>query len=85
MKKMNLNELEQGSRTNRGVLMLRELKGNPHRIIGMKMIDTDLQLAIITATGAIEIINSAELRFNDRYSNGSFIVDVQSREKLLIS
>ncbi|MGE6369205.1 DNA topoisomerase IV subunit A [Planococcus kocurii] len=74
-KKMKLQEFESGSRAKRGVVMLRELKSNPHRVV-----------AVIGATGKEEIILETNkgiriplvanaLKNVDRYSNGSFIAD----------
>ncbi|MBS4221852.1 DNA topoisomerase IV subunit A [Lederbergia citrea] len=75
VKKMKLSEFEKGSRTNRGIVMLRELKSNAHRIIGMKIVDKRTELSLISEKGQEEQINTSELRFNDRYSNGSFVMD----------
>ncbi|MCA1030208.1 DNA topoisomerase IV subunit A [Bacillus timonensis] len=76
VKKMKLKEFEKASRAKRGVVMLRELKNNPHRIVGMVLVkDTD-EVFIKTKNGVIESTLAANLRPNDRYSNGSFLVDV---------
>lgn len=82
-KKMKLQEFESGSRAKRGVVMLRELKSNPHRVV-----------AVIGATGKEEIILETEkgvriplvansLKNVDRYSNGSFIVDEATDGKVV--
>ncbi|MBS4217619.1 DNA topoisomerase IV subunit A [Bacillus sp. FJAT-49711] len=76
IKKMKLSEFEKASRAKRGVVLLRELKNNPHRIIGMKVVDNRDELTLITEKGQEETIYSASIRYNDRYSNGSFIMDV---------
>jgi len=75
VKKMKFSEFECSSRAKRGVIMLRELKSNPHRIIGMVISkETDI-IFIETEKGVVESINAADIRFNDRYSNGSFFID----------
>ncbi|MBS4203478.1 DNA topoisomerase IV subunit A [Lederbergia citrea] len=86
VKKMKLSEFEKGSRTNRGIVMLRELKNNAHRIIGMKIVDKRTELSLISEKGQEEQINTSELRFNDRYSNGSFVMDeaVSGKAKELV-
>ncbi|OIK15147.1 DNA gyrase subunit A [Bacillus sp. MUM 116] len=75
MKKMKLKEFELASRAKRGVVILRELKNNPHRIIGFV---TAQELAVIfvhTEKGFTENVTVADIRFSDRYSNGSFVLD----------
>ncbi|MBS4176899.1 DNA topoisomerase IV subunit A [Lederbergia citrea] len=86
VKKMKLSEFEKGSRTNRGIVMLRELKNKAHRIIGMKIVDKRTELSLISEKGQEEQINTSELRFNDRYSNGSFVMDeaVSGKAKELV-
>ncbi|PLR69877.1 MULTISPECIES: DNA topoisomerase IV subunit A [Bacillaceae] len=74
-KKMSLKEFEKTSRAKRGLIMLRELKNNPHRIVGMNLIQTDDKIIIKTEKGQIEEIEPKTLRANDRYSNGSFFID----------
>jgi len=75
IKRMKLSEFEITSRAKRGVVILRELKGNPHHVIGFVFADDDQMIQIETEKGIIETINSSTIRFNDRYSNGSFIFD----------
>ena len=63
--------------------MLRELKENPHRIIGMKLLDNKQTLTFVTEKGEEVQISNANYNFSDRYSNGSFIIDeATSMEKL---
>ena len=75
VKKMKRTEFEIGARAKRGVVMLRELKKNPHRVVSVKMLDDMDQLVIVSEKGKMEEINSFQLRPSDRYSNGSFFVD----------
>ncbi|WHZ60066.1 DNA topoisomerase IV subunit A [Metabacillus hrfriensis] len=74
-KKMSLKEFEKTSRAKRGLIMLRELKNNPHRLVGMQIIRTEDTIMIKTEKGQIEEIAPQTLRANDRYSNGSFFID----------
>ncbi|MDR0137498.1 DNA topoisomerase IV subunit A [Metabacillus idriensis] len=74
-KKMSLKEFEKTSRAKRGLIMLRELKNNPHRLVGMQIIQPDDTIMIKTEKGQIEEIAPQTLRANDRYSNGSFFID----------
>ncbi|MCM3595690.1 DNA topoisomerase IV subunit A [Metabacillus idriensis] len=74
-KRMSLKEFERTSRAKRGLIMLRELKNNPHRLVGMQIIQPDDTIMIKTEKGQIEEIAPQTLRANDRYSNGSFFID----------
>ncbi|MFC0274059.1 DNA topoisomerase IV subunit A [Metabacillus herbersteinensis] len=77
VKKMALSEFEKSSRAKRGLIMLRELKNNSHRIVGAEVVTNDETIYIETKKGIIESIPASNLRPNDRYSNGSFFVDEQ--------
>ncbi|PFA62211.1 DNA gyrase subunit A [Bacillus sp. AFS015802] len=75
VKKMKLAEFEKTTRAKRGVIMLRELKSNPHRVVSIEVVkDTD-KVGLITVKGKSEEVFVADLRPNDRYSNGSFVID----------
>lgn len=75
VKKMKLKEFEKASRAKRGVVVLRELKANPHRIIGFAAANNEDEIFIQTEKGYIESFKAAEMNFSDRYSNGSFLID----------
>ncbi len=81
IKKMRLAEFERATRAKRGLITLRELKNNPHRLIGMKIVDDPDELIIRTENGKEEIISVSTLRYNDRYSNGSFVIDEKTDGK----
>ena len=75
MKRMKVTEFEQGSRTNRGQVMLRELKGKPHRVVGFIEVRPEDEVNVLTENGVLQTVHPMELSISDRYSNGSFIVD----------
>ncbi|MEI5909256.1 DNA topoisomerase IV subunit A [Bacillus spongiae] len=75
VKKMKLSEFEKTSRAKRGVVLLRELKTNPHRIASVEIVKANDTISILTDKGISEEIKVSDLRFNDRYSNGSFVLD----------
>lgn len=76
MKKMKITEFDKTSRAKRGLVMVRELKSNPHRIVGMKLITEDeKEFVLETASGKQETITSANFKPADRYNNGSFVLD----------
>ncbi|UCZ72545.1 DNA topoisomerase IV subunit A [Bacillus pumilus] len=79
VKRMNLSEFDKTSRAKRGVLMLRELKKNPHHIVAVIAASLHDTLEIDTDKGATIPLDISTLRANDRYSNGSFIVDEEEQ------
>ncbi|WP_338214379.1 DNA topoisomerase IV subunit A [Companilactobacillus muriivasis] len=74
-KQMKLSEIPVTSRARRGVLTLRELKRQPHRIMLVTNISNDMDISIITDTNKQIEIDRASHQSTDRYSNGSFIMD----------
>lgn len=78
-KKMNWNEFEKTSRAKRGVVMLRELKKNPHKVAGILPANENQMVYFKTEKGFIESLNPVDLKENDRYTNGSFIIDMDEK------
>jgi len=74
-KRMSLTSVELSKRAYRGQLMLRELKGKPHRIVGSYVTDEDDTLVLRTTKDYVEKISPFNLPISDRLSNGSFIID----------
>jgi topoisomerase IV subunit A len=75
VKKMKLKEFEKTTRAKRGVVMLRELKSNPHRITGFAIANEADEITILTEKGSSESFKVSELKYSDRYTNGSFLID----------
>ncbi len=75
MKRMPMKEFEKTSRAKRGVVMLRELKKNPHRIISVEVVAPGDTVYLKTEKEEVQAVDPKSLRLNDRYSNGSFIID----------
>ncbi|MDF1509044.1 DNA topoisomerase IV subunit A [Robertmurraya sp. DFI.2.37] len=82
IKKMKLTEFELTSRAKRGVVMLRELKSNPHRVIGAVLAKEEEEIFVQADKGHVESVKAADLRYNDRYTNGSFIIDESESGKV---
>ncbi|AIY05375.1 DNA topoisomerase IV subunit A [Planococcus sp. PAMC 21323] len=74
-KKMKLDEFESGGRAKRGVVMLRELKSNPHRVVSVIGATGKEEMILETAKGVHIPLIANSLKNVDRYSNGSFIAD----------
>ena len=77
-KKMKVAEVGKTTRARRGVQIMRELKRNPHRIVLAKVI-TEASINIITDKQEEVPVVFAEHSFGDRYSNGSYILDIDSQ------
>lgn len=77
VKKMALKEIEPGGRAKRGVVTLRELKSNAHRVFAVILTNKQDEVVLHTAKGVQEVVQVNSIRHTDRYSNGSFIVDTE--------
>nr|WP_283581877.1 DNA topoisomerase IV subunit A [Ligilactobacillus hohenheimensis] len=77
-KRMKVAEVPLTSRARRGVQILRELKRNPHRIVAGMVVAAGKQLEVMTTTGQVLPVDPAAFPVGDRYSNGSFILDLQT-------
>ncbi|WP_099221376.1 DNA topoisomerase IV subunit A [Listeria costaricensis] len=75
LKQMKLSEFEPISRAKRGLIMLRELKNNPHRFVDLKLVHQEDKLLIQTNKEQLVDLEVANLHLTDRYSNGSFVLD----------
>ncbi|MCM3691248.1 DNA topoisomerase IV subunit A [Neobacillus niacini] len=82
VKRMKLKEFEKATRAKRGVVILRELKANPHRVVGFVVANDEDTVFLQTEKGHTETIITSEIRFNDRYSNGSFVLDENENGKV---
>ena len=68
-KRVRLNEFELSTRTRRGLLVIREVKTNPYKIL--KTFITDSKNSIGLKNSDINIIKLTELPISDRHSIGS--------------
>lgn len=78
-KRMKVNEIPLTTRARRGVQILRELKRNPHRVASVVIISENDEIHIMTDHNEIITINPEDYPLSDRYSNGSFVLDVESQ------
>lgn len=77
-KKMKVADVPLTTRARRGVQILRELKTKPHRIIFAELVQTNQELVLLLSDGKQEIVKPEDHQVNDRYSNGSFVVDAET-------
>lgn len=71
-KRLHIHELDLSTRSRRGLLLLREVKTNPYRVIKTFVIDAKRQLGLRNDT--IHYVKSVELPILDRYSTGSQVI-----------
>lgn len=77
VKRMLAQELSQLGRAKRGVMILRELKKNPHRVTYMG----DGEHKELQVKNTVEkIISTDDIPINERTSNGSFVLDEKAGE-----
>ncbi|MDO4912229.1 MAG: DNA topoisomerase IV subunit A [Lactobacillus sp.] len=74
-KEMKLDLINKVTRAKRGVMVLRELKSNPHRIACLQTFYQNHEMTIINSSHRNIKIKTNEFPMGDRYSNGSFVVD----------
>jgi topoisomerase-4 subunit A len=74
-KKIKLTEFERSSRARRGSVLLRELKNNPHRVIGLSILYDERPIHVLTDRNHIVKLDPSALKFHDRHSNGTFFMD----------
>ncbi|WP_207695034.1 DNA topoisomerase IV, A subunit [Enterococcus sp. DIV0212c] len=82
IKRMLAQELTQLGRAKRGLMILRELKKNPHRVTFMSE-SSPLELLVTTQNGKQYTIDSEKYPINDRTSNGSFMLDEKQDGEIL--
>ncbi|MCY9015823.1 DNA topoisomerase IV subunit A [Priestia megaterium] len=75
VKKTKITEFEESARAKRGLVMVRELKSNPHQIAKVKAISKEHYMIVESSNGQIEQVDPSTMRASDRYSNGSFVLD----------
>ncbi len=79
VKKMNLSDFDVISRAKRGLLVLRELKSNPHRVaLLIEVESSDDEISILTNQNKTFVFKANDYSVSDRYSNGSFILEEET-------
>ena len=72
-KRLKLSEIEKTSRANRGILLMKEIKSNPSKIIDIYLLQSKEEIVIVSIA-EIKTLKLTEIAIMDRQSNGSFIV-----------
>lgn len=83
VKRMKLKEFEKSTRAKKGVVMLRELKRNPHSVAGIEIVHDEDILYFETDNGTVDEFMPLKLKPSDRYSNGSFVIDTDETGEVI--
>ena len=75
-KRVKLTEMEKSSRARKGLLLIRMIKTNPHKIINAMITDTKDMIGMLNIKG-ITILKNSEITIADRYATGSTISKVR--------
>ena len=83
-KRLKLDNIEKTSRANRGILLMKEIKSNPSKIISCYLVSSKEELEIISIA-EVKTIKLTEISIMDRASNGSFVVKDKIMDTHLIA
>ena len=83
-KRMRFTEIDMGTRGNRGLLFMKEIKSNPSRIVKAYVTNTKNNIMVISDNYTKEI-KLTEIPIMDRYSNGSYIIKDKIKSSYLES
>ncbi len=74
VKRTDLASFERGARAQVGTMLLKEIKSKPHRLVGAKLFDDNIN-AVIVSDSNNSTISGKDIRVTGKYVNGSFVVD----------
>ena len=72
-KRIKLKDFEKGTRANRGLLLMKEIKSNPSKIVNVYIVGNKQEFDVVT-NKETRRVKLTEIPIMDRYSNGSYIV-----------
>ncbi|UQS82897.1 DNA topoisomerase IV subunit A [Bombilactobacillus folatiphilus] len=85
VKKMRMSEIPSTTRSRRGILVLRKLKKDSHFIKFVSLFSKNDILKVETKNNYWKQINLADFSFGDRYSNGSFVIDIEKNGPIILA
>lgn len=74
-KRMKLTDFDTAKRAQRGLVILKELKSQPHRLVFAKVMSDNMTLELVSEKQMIKHVEVKHIRLSERYTNGSIIVD----------
>ena len=72
-KRMRFNEISMGTRGNRGLMFMKEIKSNPSKIVKVYVEDTKSNIHVVSDKED-KLLRIVDIPIMDRYSNGSYVV-----------
>ena len=72
-KRMRFSEIDMGTRGNRGLMFMKEIKSNPSRIVKVYVESKDTKIHVVTDNYDKDV-RLVDIPIMDRYSNGSYVV-----------
>ena len=82
-KRVKLSEFDKSSRAKRGLMILREVKTNPYKVLKVFTIDTKHTLGI--KGSSIDYLKLTDLAIADRYSTGSSISKMKLTDSFIVT
>ena len=82
-KRMRFSEIDMGSRGNRGLMFMKEIKSNPSKIVKVYVTNPKNNIVVISNNYTKEI-KLTEIPIMDRYSNGSYIIKDKIKDSYLL-
>ena len=82
-KRIKITELEKSSRARRGLILIREVKTNPYKLLKTYVTNSKEEFGLVKEN-EISIIKNTEISINDRYSTGSNISKIKVKDVFLI-
>ena len=74
VKRMKAEQFVPAKRSQRGLMILKELKSKAHRIVFARTIKEDETCVMISEKDQVKV-NTKDFNFSERYTNGRFVVD----------
>lgn len=74
VKRMKAEQFVPAKRSQRGLMILKELKSKAHRIVFARTVSEDETCVIISEKDQFKV-NTKDFNFSERYTNGRFVVD----------
>ncbi len=74
VKRMKAEQFVPAKRSQRGLMILKELKSKAHRIVFARTVSEDETCVIISEKDQVKVITN-DFNFSERYTNGRFVVD----------
>lgn len=81
-KRMRLTDIDMGTRGNRGIMFMKEIKSNPSRVV-RAYVEKGKRNIVVVTEGYTKDFRINDIPIMDRYSNGSYIVKDKIKDSYL--